>query len=339
MFDLRARAQRSGADAQAPDCCPELCAFCKVSFGGKMIPCDACQSVFYCSARHMEAHRFKHKFDCRQLQEKRQAQTEVHQRPPRGRAGSVVEALSGLQDTGAAEPRAQSAAPGRPNPQTPPPHMFQTLPSMTGAPGSRPPVARTTGYQRPAPLTGARPLATPSSFRDPPLELTADPRNPGDVLQRSPPEPEALQRDATWAFRGAARGAAWDALKQRGQGQGQGQGPQSGRRLGPGPDAPPDALHDEDQYVAELGRASWKVLHAMADRYPQFPSREESQAAVQFLKSFAMLYPCEKCRLHFKALLKKYPPDVRSRDQFRAWMGHFHDQVNLTLNKPVFGPS
>lgn len=43
----------------------------------------------------------------------------------------------------------------------------------------------------------------------------------------------------------------------------------------------------------------------------------------------------EKCRLHFQALLKRYPPDVTGRAAFTAWMGYFHDQVNVTLGKPL----
>eukprot|EP00667_Euglena_gracilis_P013017 EG_transcript_13401 len=88
-------------------------------------------------------------------------------------------------------------------------------------------------------------------------------------------------------------------------------------------------------YVAEIGRASWKVMHSVADRFPQFPSPLEQQAALQFMNSFAILYPCEKCRISFQQLLRQYPPDVSSQAAFSAWMSFFHNQINAHLGKPV----
>jgi len=87
-------------------------------------------------------------------------------------------------------------------------------------------------------------------------------------------------------------------------------------------------------YVAELGRASWKVLHEIADRYPTVPTAQEQRAAMQFLEGFSILYPCEKCRLHFQEVMQKFPPDVSSQAAFSRWMSFFHDEVNAGIGKP-----
>jgi hypothetical protein len=89
-------------------------------------------------------------------------------------------------------------------------------------------------------------------------------------------------------------------------------------------------------YVGELGRAAWKVLHATAEQYPSNPTPQEQQTARDFLYSFAALYPCLKCRQHFQQLIREYPPDVSSQAAFVAWVIRIHDQVNLHLGKPTW---
>jgi hypothetical protein len=87
-------------------------------------------------------------------------------------------------------------------------------------------------------------------------------------------------------------------------------------------------------YVAELGRAAWKVLHASAEQYPPNPTPQEQQAMLMFVHSFAQVYPCIKCRIHFQQSLQQYPPDVSNQTAFVKWMSFFHDQVNASIGKP-----
>eukprot|EP00667_Euglena_gracilis_P019799 EG_transcript_21285 len=105
-------------------------------------------------------------------------------------------------------------------------------------------------------------------------------------------------------------------------------------RLPPLPSGPKVA-QAEDDHATEVGRVAWRLMHEVAERYPDRPTAEERQAAIHFLSGLSVVYPCEKCRLHFQALLKRYPPDVTGRAAFTAWMGYFHDQVNVTLGKPL----
>ncbi|KMU91559.1 hypothetical protein CIHG_09369 [Coccidioides immitis H538.4] len=42
---------------------------------------------------------------------------------------------------------------------------------------------------------------------------------------------------------------------------------------------------------AELGRASWRLLHTMMARFPESPSKEEQDALRSYIYLFARLYP------------------------------------------------
>ncbi|KAJ8121026.1 hypothetical protein ONZ43_g2421 [Nemania bipapillata] len=87
---------------------------------------------------------------------------------------------------------------------------------------------------------------------------------------------------------------------------------------------------------AELGRASWKLFHTMMARFPEKPSEDDSLALQTYIKLFARLYPCGDCASHFQKLLKKYPPQIGSRNAAAGWACHVHNQVNERLKKPMF---
>ncbi|TLS21141.1 uncharacterized protein PpBr36_10558 [Pyricularia pennisetigena] len=87
---------------------------------------------------------------------------------------------------------------------------------------------------------------------------------------------------------------------------------------------------------AELGRASWKLFHTMMARFPEKPSADDSLALKTYIQLFARLYPCGDCASHFQQLLKKYPPQVSSRNAAAGWACFVHNQVNQRLKKPDF---
>ncbi|EHY51812.1 hypothetical protein HRR83_008427 [Exophiala dermatitidis] len=87
---------------------------------------------------------------------------------------------------------------------------------------------------------------------------------------------------------------------------------------------------------AELGRAAWKVLHTTMARFPDKPSKEESDALKDYIYLFARLYPCGECAEHFQQILKKYPPQTSSRSSAAAWACFVHNLVNERKGKPIF---
>ena len=87
---------------------------------------------------------------------------------------------------------------------------------------------------------------------------------------------------------------------------------------------------------AELGRAAWKLFHTTMARFPDEPTKDESDALRSYIHLFARLYPCGECAEHFQAILKKYPPQTSSRSSAAAWACFVHNEVNESKGKPIF---
>jgi len=87
---------------------------------------------------------------------------------------------------------------------------------------------------------------------------------------------------------------------------------------------------------ADLGRATWKLMHTMTLRYPEKPTPDERNALSSFFHLTSRLYPCGECAEEFQMLLKKYPPQTSSRHAAALWLCAIHNKVNKRLNKPDF---
>ncbi|KAI9739810.1 MAG: hypothetical protein M1834_006531 [Cirrosporium novae-zelandiae] len=87
---------------------------------------------------------------------------------------------------------------------------------------------------------------------------------------------------------------------------------------------------------AELGHATWRVLHTMMARFPDNPTEDESNALKSWLLLFGRLYPCGQCAAHLRQFMQKYPPQVSSRSAAATWACFLHNQVNKGLKKPEF---
>ncbi|CAK7210637.1 hypothetical protein SBRCBS47491_000841 [Sporothrix bragantina] len=87
---------------------------------------------------------------------------------------------------------------------------------------------------------------------------------------------------------------------------------------------------------AELGRASWKLMHTMMARFPDTPTADDSLALQTYIQLFARLYPCGDCASHFQLLLQEYPPQTSSRNAAAGWACFVHNEVNKRLKKELF---
>ncbi|MCJ1235531.1 hypothetical protein MMC14_003500 [Varicellaria rhodocarpa] len=87
---------------------------------------------------------------------------------------------------------------------------------------------------------------------------------------------------------------------------------------------------------AELGRAAWKLFHTTMARFPDTPTDDEQTALFSYVHLFARLYPCGECASHFRAILTKFPPQVKTRSTAAAWACHVHNEVNKSLQKALF---
>jgi len=97
--------------------------------------------------------------------------------------------------------------------------------------------------------------------------------------------------------------------------------------------AAPAALTSEE-WRAEYGRASWTVLHGLAEKFPARPSTEQQRSVQLFIHSFAEVYPCDRCAVHFRHHLADDPPTVQSGKALRDWMCSLHNKINAQLGKP-----
>ncbi|KAL9113691.1 MAG: hypothetical protein Q9227_002136 [Pyrenula ochraceoflavens] len=83
----------------------------------------------------------------------------------------------------------------------------------------------------------------------------------------------------------------------------------------------------------ELGRAAWKLFHTTMARFPEEPTKEQSEALKSYIWLFARL---GECAGHFQKILAKYPPQTTSRNTAAAWGCFVHNEVNKSKKKPLF---
>lgn len=74
----------------------------------------------------------------------------------------------------------------------------------------------------------------------------------------------------------------------------------------------------------------------MAAYFPEWPTREQSQAADGVIRGLATLYPCGHCAEDFRAGIAERPPVVSSRAGLSVWMCEAHNRVNRLLGKEEF---
>ena len=85
-----------------------------------------------------------------------------------------------------------------------------------------------------------------------------------------------------------------------------------------------------------LGNHTWTLLHSQSVYWPDKPSENKKQQMKQFLNLLAELYPCKICGSDLKDILKLYPPELNSREEFAMWTCKIHNEVNKRINKPQF---
>ncbi|XP_023019363.1 evr1_Alr domain-containing protein Alr [Leptinotarsa decemlineata] len=100
-------------------------------------------------------------------------------------------------------------------------------------------------------------------------------------------------------------------------------------------DLPPrreDCPLDKD----ELGNKSWGLLHTIAAKYPEQPSKQEQCDMKTFFSLISKFYPCEHCAKDFRDELKIDPPKTESQDALSQWLCRLHNKVNVKLGKEIF---
>lgn len=91
-------------------------------------------------------------------------------------------------------------------------------------------------------------------------------------------------------------------------------------------------------FKESIGRATWSLLHAVADLYPAEYNETYTQAFQALLNALSVVYPCDACREHIKTYLQDHPPRFENRAHTVRWVFNFHNAVNSRLGKPIFTP-
>ncbi|KAI5165166.1 mitochondrial FAD-linked sulfhydryl oxidase [Nematocida sp. AWRm78] len=85
---------------------------------------------------------------------------------------------------------------------------------------------------------------------------------------------------------------------------------------------------------AEVGRSTWNLLHAIARRYPDTPSKKEQKAVYDLFESLHILYPCKPCASSISAFKNSNLLRTQSRSSLIFSFCEFHNWINIKLNKP-----
>jgi hypothetical protein len=93
---------------------------------------------------------------------------------------------------------------------------------------------------------------------------------------------------------------------------------------------------DEAEFRILLGRATWRLLHTMAARYPEKADELRIQRTEQFIDLLSHLFPCPKCAAHMRVILANDKPQLGGQKEFSNWLCNIHNKVNLRLGKPEF---
>jgi hypothetical protein len=79
------------------------------------------------------------------------------------------------------------------------------------------------------------------------------------------------------------------------------------------------------------GPVLWEVLHNRTAK-----NILEQDEEKRWLGIFLRWIPCGKCKKHFISIVRATPPDISSQSAYEQWAIDVHNQVNLSLGKPVY---
>jgi hypothetical protein len=81
------------------------------------------------------------------------------------------------------------------------------------------------------------------------------------------------------------------------------------------------------------GSKAWDFFHSISFSYPNKPTKEQQQSAMNYFKALPFMLPCSSCGQHCQEQLKKFPPQVENKDKLTKWLYNFHNMVNKRLGK------
>ena len=86
------------------------------------------------------------------------------------------------------------------------------------------------------------------------------------------------------------------------------------------------------------GPSAWTFLHTITLNYPTNPNDEDKSNHKLFFNNLKTIIPCEKCAIHYKENLNKYPLEaaLESKELLVKWLIDIHNEVNKKNNKKIY---
>ena len=86
------------------------------------------------------------------------------------------------------------------------------------------------------------------------------------------------------------------------------------------------------------GPSAWTFLHTITINYPNNPNYEIKMKYKELFENLQHTIPCEKCAIHYKENLNKYPLEaaLESKELLVKWLIDIHNEVNKKNNKKIY---
>jgi len=88
---------------------------------------------------------------------------------------------------------------------------------------------------------------------------------------------------------------------------------------------------------ARWGPPAWDFLYCMAFSYPKKPTSQDKKNMIQFLKNFSNVLPCNVCKNHFRASIRKNPLNkaVASKTILVKWVMNVKNEISKKNGVPT----
>ena len=97
-----------------------------------------------------------------------------------------------------------------------------------------------------------------------------------------------------------------------------------------------EKIEHEDEIATNpevWGPKAWEFLHTLTFSYPDDPTPQEQQSALNLFNSLPDMLPCKLCGDHCRENIIELPPQVQSKDSLSRWLVEFHNMVNEQTNE------
>lgn len=80
----------------------------------------------------------------------------------------------------------------------------------------------------------------------------------------------------------------------------------------------------------------WHYMHMISFNHPNNPNSEDVYHQKVFLENLQHTLPCNKCKMHYKQYISKYPPKLNTKMDYIKWVIDLHNAVNERNGKKIY---